>query len=493
VALFKSRNATARVDDFEAVPEIEVQQENIGRTLRRAREENGLDLQQVSQVLRIRYFYLDAIEKGNFDRLPGPAYAAGFIRTYADFLGLDPDSVIQGYRREQDRPKVEGNLTFPTPEQETRIPGAALLLIGLLTAALAYGGWYYLRERPNGVLDLVPELPDRLASLVGGTEQDAAVPEDGAVLELPSSPEADVPPAAPQPQDVPEVSDLATSDPTPAAPEDAEQEALASLEVPAEPAEVDESPPAEADEGLADPEGMDETPDGDLAVDAPDPEAAPVLVPDTAVETAPPVTPEPSVLSEPGETRISALSESVDAQEPEPDLGSAVGLPGPQSSPIDDLTSVLEDLPSPPPAPPAAADGGSAAANEASSDSGRVIAAVDTSVPVPSPEETDETSAGAAIFGQENVDARVVLQATQDSWVQVRDGDGELLLTRVLRPGDIYRTPDREGLTLLTGNAGGLEIFVDGLKLPTLGPVGAVRRNISLDPGNLLADRSGVE
>jgi cytoskeletal protein RodZ len=493
VALFKSRNATARVDDFEAVPEIEVQQENIGRTLRRAREENGLDLQQVSQVLRIRYFYLDAIEKGNFDRLPGPAYAAGFIRTYADFLGLDPDSVIQGYRREQDRPKVEGNLTFPTPEQETRIPGAALLLIGLLTAALAYGGWYYLRERPNGVLDLVPELPDRLASLVGGTEQDAAVPEDGAVLELPSSPEADMPPAAPQPQDVPEVSELATSDPTPAAPEDAEQEALASLEAPAEPAEADESPPAEADEGLADPEGMDETPDGDLAVDAPDPEAAPVLVPDTAVETAPPVTPEPSVLSEPGETRISALSESVDAQEPEPDLGSAVGLPGPQSSPIDDLTSVLEDLPSPPPAPPAAADGGSAAANEASSDSGRVIAAVDTSVPVPSPEETDETSAGAAIFGQENVDARVVLQATQDSWVQVRDGDGELLLTRVLRPGDIYRTPDREGLTLLTGNAGGLEIFVDGLKLPTLGPVGAVRRNISLDPGNLLADRSGVE
>jgi cytoskeletal protein RodZ len=493
VALFKSRNATARVDDFEAVPEIEVQQENIGRTLRRAREENGLDLQQVSQVLRIRYFYLDAIEKGNFDRLPGPAYAAGFIRTYADFLGLDPDSVIQGYRREQDRPKVEGNLTFPTPEQETRIPGAALLLIGLLTAALAYGGWYYLRERPNGVLDLVPELPDRLASLVGGTEQDAAVPEDGAVLELPSSPEADVPPAAPQPQDVPEVSDLATSDPTPAAPEDAEQEALASLEAPAEPAEADESPPAEADEGLADPEGMDETPDGDLAVDAPDPEAAPVLGPDAAGETAPSLAPEPSVLSEPGETRISALSESVDAQEPEPDLGSAVGLPGPQSSPIDDLTSVLEDLPSPPPAPPTAADGGGAAANEAYSDSGRVIAAVDTSVPVPSPEETDETSAGAAIFGQENVDARVVLQATQDSWVQVRDGDGELLLTRVLRPGDIYRTPDREGLTLLTGNAGGLEIFVDGLKLPTLGPVGAVRRNISLDPGNLLADRSGVE
>ncbi len=492
MALFKSRNATARVDDFEAIPEIEVQQETIGRALKRTREENGLDLQQVSQILRIRYFYLDAIEKGNFDRLPGPAYAAGFVRTYADFLGMDPDSAIQGYRQERDRPKVEGNLTFPTPEQETRIPGAALLLIGLLTAALAYGGWYYLRERPSGVLDLVPELPDRLASLVGGAEQDAAAPEDGAVLELPSSPEVDVPPAAPQPQAIPEVPEPTTSDPTPLVSEDVEQETFALLETPAEPAAAGESP-AEADESpagsgdMTDPESMDGAADGDLAVDAPEPELAAAPIPDPAEETEPPV------VSEPGEARISALSESVDVTDPEPDLGSTVGLPGPQSSPIDDLAGVLEDLPSPPPAPPTAADGGGEAASGAPFDSERVIAAADTAVPVPSPEEANETGAVSAIFGQENVDARVVLQATQDSWVQVRDADGELLLTRVLRPGDIYRAPDREGLTLLTGNAGGLEIFLDGLKLPSLGPVGAVRRNISLDPGSLLAERSSVE
>jgi cytoskeleton protein RodZ len=67
------------------------------------------------------------------------------------------------------------------------------------------------------------------------------------------------------------------------------------------------------------------------------------------------------------------------------------------------------------------------------------------------------------------------------------------LLTRVLRPGDIYRAPDRAGLTLLTGNAGGLEIYVDGLKLPALGPVGAVRRNVSLNSDSLLGDLSGVE
>ncbi|HEY9549343.1 MAG TPA: DUF4115 domain-containing protein, partial [Kiloniellaceae bacterium] len=70
--------------------------------------------------------------------------------------------------------------------------------------------------------------------------------------------------------------------------------------------------------------------------------------------------------------------------------------------------------------------------------------------------------------------------------VQVRDREGNLLLTRVLRVGDSYQVPNQADLTLLTGNAGGLEISVDGNPLPALGPVGAVRRNIPLDPAALL-------
>src|SRR3546814_7028276 len=83
-------------------------------------------------------------------------------------------------------------------------------------------------------------------------------------------------------------------------------------------------------------------------------------------------------------------------------------------------------------------------------------------------------------------DARIVLRAHQDAWVQVRDREGNLLLTRVLRVGDSYQVPNQADLTLLTGNAGGLEISVDGNPLPALGPVGAVRRNIPLDPAALL-------
>jgi cytoskeleton protein RodZ len=107
---------------------------------------------------------------------------------------------------------------------------------------------------------------------------------------------------------------------------------------------------------------------------------------------------------------------------------------------------------------------------------------------IPAAPESD-TSATAflrnhqpTVYGEENGDARVVLKANQDAWVQVRDREGNLLLTRVLRVGDSYKVPNQADLTLLTGNAGGLEVSVDGSALPALGPVGAVRRNIPLDP-----------
>ncbi|MEE9481089.1 MAG: DUF4115 domain-containing protein, partial [Kiloniellales bacterium] len=90
------------------------------------------------------------------------------------------------------------------------------------------------------------------------------------------------------------------------------------------------------------------------------------------------------------------------------------------------------------------------------------------------------------VYGAENAVARIVLRALLDSWVQIRDAEDSLLLTRVLQPGDTYRVPELSGLTLLTGNAGGLQIEVDGAVVPPLGPVGAVRRNIALDPERLL-------
>lgn len=78
------------------------------------------------------------------------------------------------------------------------------------------------------------------------------------------------------------------------------------------------------------------------------------------------------------------------------------------------------------------------------------------------------------------------LRAKSDSWIQVRDGE-QLLLTRFLRKGETYKVPDRTGLTLMTLNAGGVEVIVDGAIMPPLGDPGSVARGVSLDGDKLKA------
>jgi cytoskeleton protein RodZ len=91
----------------------------------------------------------------------------------------------------------------------------------------------------------------------------------------------------------------------------------------------------------------------------------------------------------------------------------------------------------------------------------------------------------AASYGAAD-DSRVVLRARADSWIQVRERTGgTVLFNRVLRPGETYRVPMRPGLLLTTGNAGGLEVVLDGDALPTLGQQGVVRRDLPLEPDAL--------
>ncbi len=79
-------------------------------------------------------------------------------------------------------------------------------------------------------------------------------------------------------------------------------------------------------------------------------------------------------------------------------------------------------------------------------------------------------------------EARVVLRARADSWLEVRDRAGQVILNRVLHPGESWPVPDRAGLVLTTGNAGGTDVVLDGTTVISLVGPGAVRRNLPLDP-----------
>lgn len=74
----------------------------IGQTLRAARLERGLELSDVERATRIRVRFLRAMEEEDWDALPGPAYARGFLDSYARLLGLDAEALVAEFKRDHE-------------------------------------------------------------------------------------------------------------------------------------------------------------------------------------------------------------------------------------------------------------------------------------------------------------------------------------------------------------------------------------------------------
>jgi cytoskeleton protein RodZ len=297
----------------------------LGEELREARLALGHGVEDLAQHLRIRRAHLEALEQGRLKDLPGPAYAVGFVRSYASALGLDSNDMARRFREITGQVAAKPKVVFPEAPAERAIPAGALMAAGTVLAIGAYVAWFNWSGGGDRTVDVVPPVPPRL-------EQAAEVGR------------AQVP--APAPGPLP----------------------LAAL-----------PPPGGA----------------------------------------------PGVVTTPG-ANTSAQAATVPAA-PVPNPALAAPAPAPVAAPA-----------TPPPAP--AADG-----------------------------------------------TRVVLRARAGSgegaWIQVRDPrSGQSLVNRVLRPGETWNAPVREGLVLDTGKAESLEIVLDGQPQPTLEGVVGVRRAIALDP-----------
>jgi len=356
----------------------------VGGVLRAARQRQGLTVEDVAVALRIRRPYIEAIENGRVSDLPAPAYAIGFVKTYAAALGLDQEEVARRWRVETGNAHArKPELSFPAPVPERGIPAGALIVVGLLLAIGLYGGWYYLSGTGQRVADLVPALPERLARI-------EVVPQ--------------APPPSPAPAGV--------AAPAPSLPPAAAPLPAAAL------------PP--------------------VAIIAPQPVPPPALQP--AQQSAPIAAPNGAV----------ATNGSAPAVAP---AEARVALPATGPWPTGPAVTPESLLP-----PRAAPNPTSANASP-------------LAPPPPAQAEPPAQSFGTAD------DSRVLLRARADSWIQVRERQGgTVLFNRVLRPGETYRVPLRPGLLLTTGNAGGLEVVLDGDALPTLGQQGVVRRDLPLEP-----------
>lgn len=298
----------------------------VGSELRAARMRAGWSIADVSAALRIRRPFLEAIEEGRTEELPGAAYAVGFVRSYAQAMGLDPDEIGRRFRAEGHEVNRKTELSFPAPVPERGVPAGAVVLVGLVIAIGAYAAWYKVSSLRHGDADL--SMPERLATMADRAPPSTASPQVASILPPPSAPVV-----------------------TPTAPT-----------------------------------------------------AAPLSIP-SAAQAAPVAPPVP--------------------------------LPVPIPVPV-----TIH--------PPPAAE--------------------------PAPETAPAPAADAS---------RVVLKFRADSYIQVREKQGPVLLNRVMRAGESWPVPTEPHLIMTTGNAGGTDIVVDGITAASLGPSGAVRRDVSLEPTSI--------
>jgi cytoskeleton protein RodZ len=157
----------------EICPDVDAPLETVGQDLRTARQRKGEDLASVSRYLKIRKDYLNALEEGKLDLLPGRAYAVGFVRSYSHYLGLEADTLVERYKAEiAGFSETEEHDACLAPDVEKKWPQGTLVFVALLAIGIAYGG-YYIQSPANQILtEREAAIPERLETDVAAQSQE---------------------------------------------------------------------------------------------------------------------------------------------------------------------------------------------------------------------------------------------------------------------------------------------------------------------------------
>jgi cytoskeleton protein RodZ len=208
-------------------------------------------------------------------------------------------------------------------------------------------------------------------------------------------------------------------------------------------------------------------------------------------EIANAIPPAPTIIETPSVPPIPSIAQATGAEAAEDTSRIATG---PLTTPVTPVTPVA-------PAPAAAAADTPAPVPAASAEG--LVTTSNAPVPgkkpaAPSEPETDVTAAvttsglqpvpGSEVINVAPSKSRVVLRATQTTWVQVTDPQGRIVVKRVMRAGDTYAVPNGPGYSLVTTNAGGLDVVVDG-NAKKMGARGDILRGVPLNPDTLKASR----
>jgi transcriptional regulator with XRE-family HTH domain len=166
----------------------------IGRVLERARKDKGLSLEDAERATKIRKRYLIGLERDDYTVLPDAVYARGFLKTYANFLGLDGTGLSQELHTRR-KPRRERGLSYAAPKSEFEgpiispggVPGAekrrvsksavVTVVVAALVIAALVGALYFVGLNVRSAADDAPDAA-RMAAQGAGEAREPDAPKE---------------------------------------------------------------------------------------------------------------------------------------------------------------------------------------------------------------------------------------------------------------------------------------------------------------------------
>jgi cytoskeletal protein RodZ len=147
--------------------EITPQDMTVGEILRRSRLHYNQSLEDIERALRIKASQIGAIEDGRYDLLPGRVYVIGFIRSYAEYLGLDGEKMIGLYKNQSGGKTAKPEFHFPVAASDSKIPNPWLVGGSLVTALLVIVLWISVSSHDRSAVTTIPDAPSKTADIAG--------------------------------------------------------------------------------------------------------------------------------------------------------------------------------------------------------------------------------------------------------------------------------------------------------------------------------------
>ncbi len=107
----------------------------IGIRLQEARQQKNISLAEASEATKIQEKYLTAMEEGNWEIIPGEVYLRGFLKSYADYLGVDSQELLADYKQ-QKAEETKKQIENDKPQKTSWTPALIVILVFLFSAAI---------------------------------------------------------------------------------------------------------------------------------------------------------------------------------------------------------------------------------------------------------------------------------------------------------------------------------------------------------------------